>query len=216
MAIKFADTKGTAQKGADAYKYKDGEQTLRIFGDILPRYVYWLKGSNNKDIPAECLSFDRQREKFTNKETDHVQAVMGQDKKCSWAYAVGCIDPADGKAKVLNLKKKLFQQILEAAADLGDPTDPDGGWDITFKKVKTGPLPFNVEYNLSVLRCKNRALNDDERTAIANAKPIEELIPRPTSDDIKALLDKITSGTDGESAPAENTDASTREAIQDL
>jgi hypothetical protein len=212
MAIKFTDTKGAAQKGADAYKFKDGEQTLRIFGDILPRYVYWVKGTNNKDIPLECLSFDREKEKFTNVDKDHVQDYLGQDKKCSWAYAVMCIDPTDGKAKVLNLKKKLFQQIMDAAQDLGDPTDPDGGWDINFKKAKNGPLAFNVEYTLNVLRCKHRALTDDERAAIAGAKPIEELIPRPTSDEIKALLEKITSGVSDDAEP----DASTKEAINDL
>ena len=44
-----------------------------LFGGVLPRYIYWLKGSNNKDIPVECLAFDREQERFNNAETDHVQ-----------------------------------------------------------------------------------------------------------------------------------------------
>lgn len=214
MALAFANTKGSAIKGAESYKYKDGENTVRIVGDILARYVYWLKGTNNKDIPAECLAFNREKEKFDNKEVDHVPSYF-PDKKCQWSYAVNCIDPADGKVKVLNLKKKLFQQIVDAAGDgLGDPTDPDTGWDLVFKKVKTGSLAFNVEYTLSVLKLKKRALTPEEREAVANAESIDLKIPRPTPDEVKALLEKIKNGTDEEAVPDSNTAAG--EAINEL
>lgn len=210
---KFGDTNGSAIKNsADAYKYKDGENTVRLIGDILPRYVYWLKGTNDKDIPVECLSFDREKEKFTNKEVDHVTTYF-PDKKCSWAYSMNCIDPTDGKVRVLNLKKKLFEQIQTAAEDLGDPTDPVTGWDVVFKRAKTGPLAFNVEYTLNVLRCKKRALTESELEAVNKAKTISELVPRPTADDIKTLLDKITSGADENSSEPDN---SAQEAIKDL
>lgn len=208
---KFGDTNGSAIKNsADAYKYKDGENTVRLIGDILPRYVYWLKGTNDKDIPVECLSFDREKEKFLNKEKDHVTDYF-PDKKCSWAYSMNCIDPTDGKIRVLNLKKKLFEQIKTAAEDLGDPTDPVSGWDVVFKRAKTGPLAFNVEYTLNVLRCKPRALSEAEVELVSKAKTIEELVPRPTADDIKALMEKITSGVSDEA-----TDASAAEAVKDL
>lgn len=126
-AKKFGDTKGKAQTNkVDAYVMKDGENTLRLVGGVLPRYVYWLKGTNDKDIPVECLSFDRDKEKFTNIEKDWVQDYF-PDKKCSWAYSINCIDPLDGKVRVFNLKKKLFEQIISASEDLGDPTDLDTG-----------------------------------------------------------------------------------------
>lgn len=195
MALKFGDTKGRAvKKSVEAYEYKDGENVVRLIGGVLPRYVYWLKGTNNKDIPIECLAFDREKEKFTNAETDHVPAFY-PDKKCSWAYSVNCIDPKDGKVKALNLKKKLFEQILTAAEDLGDPTDPDTGWDVVFKRTKTGPLPFNVEYNLSVLKCKRRALTGDERAVADSAEDIDSKFPRPTPDEVKAALEKIAAGS---------------------
>ena len=140
MALAFGSTNGKAVRNAvDSFVYKDGENTVRLIGGVLPRYVYWVKGTNNKDIPVECLSFDREQEKFTNKEVDHVQKFF-PEVKCSWAYSINCIDPTDGKVKVLNLKKKLFEQILSAAEDLGDPTDLEKGWDIVFKRAKTGPL----------------------------------------------------------------------------
>lgn len=194
MALKFGDTKGKAAKrSVDGYKYKDNDNTVRLVGGVLARYVYWLKGTNNKDIPVECLAFDRQEEKFNNLEVDHVPSYF-PDKKCSWSYAIQCIDPSDGKVKPLNLKKKLFEQILTAAEDLGDPTDPDTGWDVVFKKVKTGPLPYNVEYTLAVLKCKKRALTEDERAEVEKAQDIDELYPRPTAAEVKALLEKMTSG----------------------
>jgi len=194
MALKFGETKGKAvKKSVEAYEYKEGENSVRLIGGVLPRYVYWLKGTNNKDIPIECLAFDREKEKFTNSEVDHVPAYFS-DKKCSWAYSINCIDPKDGKVKALNLKKKLFEQILSAAEDLGDPTHYDDGWDVVFKRSKTGPLPFNVEYNLSVLKCKRRALTADERALADKAEDIDSKFPRPTPDEVNAALEKLVAG----------------------
>lgn len=210
MALKFGETKGKAvKKSVESYEYKDGENVVRLVGGVLPRYVYWLKGTNNKDIPIECLAFDREKEKFTNVETDHVPAFF-PDKKCSWAYSINCIDPRDGKVKVLNLKKKLFEQVITAAEDLGDPTDYDSGWDVVFKRQKTGPLPFNVEYTLAVLKCKKRSLTPEERAAANAAEDIDSKFPRPSPEEVKAALEKIAAGSEEES---EQTDG---EAVKEL
>lgn len=215
MALAFTKSSGKAiSNKVDTYKYKDGDNTVRIVGGVLPRYVTWLKGTNNKDIPVECLAFNRDKEKFDNVEVDHVPEFF-PDSKCSWAYSVNCIDPTDGTVKALNLKKKLFEQIKQAAEDLGDPTDPVLGWDIVFKRSKTGPLAFNVEYNLSVLKCKPRALNETEVAAVAAATSIDTKFPRPTADEVKVLLEKIVKGTDGD-APASSADSSAAEAAKDL
>lgn len=212
MALSFKQTKGKAQKSSvEAYEYKDGENTVRLVGGVLPRYVYWVKGTNNKDIPIECLAFSRDKEKFDNLEKDWVPEYH-PDLKCSWSYAVNCIDPKDGKVKVLNLKKKLFEQILTAAEDLGDPTDYDTGWDVVFKRVKTGPLAFNVEYTLQVLRCKPRALSEEERELADKAQNIDEKYPRATPDEQKALLDKLAAGSEEDETGSE----SEREAVKEL
>lgn len=209
MALAFTQTKGKAIKNSyESYTYKEGENTVRIVGGILPRYVYWLKGSNNKDIPVECLAFDREKEKFTNAEVDHVPAYF-PDKKCTWSYSVNAL--VDGKVVVLNLKKKLFEQISSAAEDLGDPTDPVNGWDVVFKRVKTGPLAFNVEYTLSVLRCKKRALSAAELAAVEASPTIDAKFIRSTPTEVKATLDRITAGD--EEAVAEGVDA---EAVNEL
>lgn len=216
MALDFKNTKGKAQKTShEAYVYKDGENTVRLFGGILPRYVYWVKGTNNKDIPIECLSFSRQEEKFTNVEVDHVRDYF-PDAKCGWAYSVNCLTTVEGKPKavVLNLKKKLYEQLVSAAGDLGlDPTDPDEGFDMVFKRAKTGPLAFNVEYTLSQLKLKKRPLTSEEREVVAAALDIDAKFVRQTPAEIKALLDKITSGASEEDASASGVDG---EAINEL
>ena len=210
MAIAFKNTKGKAQKSSvESYTYKDGENRVRLIGGVLPRYVYWVKGTNNKDIPIECLAFSRDKEKFDNLEKDHVPEFY-PELKCSWSYAVNCIDPADGKVKVLNLKKKLFEAILSAAEDLGDPTDYDTGWDIVFKRTKTGPLAFNVSYDLNVLRCKPRALTEAERAVADAAQDIDSKYPRATPEEQLALLEKLAAGLDEEQNAAE------QEAVKDL
>jgi hypothetical protein len=210
MALTFKQTKGRAQKSSvESYEYKDGENTVRLIGGVLPRYVYWVKGTNNKDIPIECLAFSREKEKFDNLEKDWVPEFY-PDLKCSWSYAVNCIDPKDGKVKVLNLKKKLFEQIITAAEDLGDPTDPETGWDVVFKRVKTGPLAYNVEYTLQVLRCKQRKLNSQETELAEKAQPIDEKYPRGNPDEIKALLEKLQAGAEEEQTQSE------QEAVKEL
>ena len=189
MALSFNKAAGSAKKSSiTSFSYRDGDNTVRLVGDVLARYVYWLEGKNGKNIPFECLSFDRNEEKFNNMEKDWVREYY-PDLKCGWSYAMQCLD--QGEVKVINLKKKLFEAILTAAEDLGDPTDPETGWDVQFKRVKTGPLPYNVEYQLQALKCKTRALSEKEMELIAELKSMDEVMPRPTPDAQKELLDRI-------------------------
>ena len=201
MALKFAELEGKAKKSSiNQFQYVDGDNVVRMVGDILPRYVYWIKGENAKNIPMECLSFNRSTETFDNKEKDWVKTYH-PEMKCGWSYAIQCIDPKDGQVKVLNLKKKLLEQVMLAAEDLGDPTDTETGWDIHFNRKKTGPMAFNVEYQLQVLRCKVRALSEDEKASIAELKSMDEVLPRPSPDAQKELLDRVRAGAN--EAPAE-------------
>lgn len=209
MALAFNQSKGKAQKSdIDAFEFKNGMNTFRVVGDILARYVYWVEGENSKNIPMECLAFDRNEEAFNNREKDWVK-VYFPDLKCSWSYATQVID--GGKIKVINLKKKMWEAVVTAAEDLGDPTDPDEGWDIVVERKKTGPLPFNVEYILHVLKCKKRPLDEEERALLEDLKSMDDVMPRPTPDAQKALLDKITNSS-GSSAATENAD---EEALED-
>ena len=203
MAIKFGNIEGKAKKSTvDAYTYKEGDNKIRMVGDVLPRYVYWLTTADGKRVPMECLGFDRDKEQFTNIEKDWVRHYF-PDLKCSWAYAVQCVDD-DNKIKVLNLKKKLFESVMVAAEDLGDPTDIETGWALCFKKQKTGPLPFNVEYTLQVLKCKPEPLNAEQLEAIAELPNIDDVIARPTSELQKEFIEsRVLENTGKTSIPDE-------------
>ena len=205
MAIGFNTTKGSAQKSKiETYNFGNKEDHhIRLVGDLLPRYVYWIKGENAKNIPMECLAFYRDTETFNNKEKDYVREFF-PDLKCGWAYAIQCIDPADGNVKVVNLKKKLMEQIMVAAEDLGDPTDPETGWDVHFQRVKTGPMAFNVEYRLQALKCKQRPLTEEEQASIADLRSMDDVLPRPTADAQLELLQRVT--TPSEDTPDEVAD----------
>lgn len=203
MGMKFTTTNGGAKKKTlNQYQYKMGTNMVRFFGDLLPRYIYWVKGTNDKNIPMECLSFDREKESFVNQEKNWVEEYY-PDLKCAQSYAVQCIDPSDNKPKVFNLKKKLMDQIRLAAEDLGDPCDPESGWDIYFVKEKTGPNVYNVEYTLQTLKCSKsvRPLTAEEQAVVSEATIIDDLLPRPTPEAQKELLERIMtngSGSDNE------------------
>ncbi len=191
MALSFNNQKGGAQKSSvNSYKYQNGTNNVRLVGDILPRYVYWVKGTNNKSIPMECLAFDRDTESFDNSAEDPVQEMF-PDLKCAWAYVTQCIDPEDGQIKVINLKRKLWDQINSAAEDLGDPTDPEKGWNIIFRRDKTGPHNFNVEYTLQPLKCKPAPLTEEEKEEVKNLKSMDEIMPRPSADTVRKQLEKL-------------------------
>lgn len=190
MAKKFTDSKGKAQKeSVDYYKFKEGENRFRMVGELLPRYVYWKDNTAGKSLSVECLGFDRDQEKFTNVEMDWFRHYFPEDK-CQWAYLINVIDPSDGKVRVMALKKKLLSSIITAAEDLGDPTDPEKGWDVVVKREKTGPSAFNVEYTLMVLKCKTRPLTAEEKEAVAEAKSIDEQFPRPTPEAQKEFIER--------------------------
>jgi len=199
MGIKFSSAAGGAKrKSISQYVMKEGDNRLRMFGDLLPRMLYWVPNGEGGNMPMECLSFNREKETFLNEEKDWVREYY-PDLKCGWAYSIQCLDYSDGTAKVWNMKKKLTDQIKVAAEDLGDPTDETVGWDVHFKRVKTGSKKWNVEYQLQTLKCQKsiRALDDNEMALVKEAAVIDELFPRPTPDAQKELLERFMSAGAG-------------------
>ena len=52
---------------------------------------------------------------------------------------------------------------------------------------------FNVEYQLQVLKCKPRELEEWEKDIVANLKSMDDVLPRPTADAQLELLRRLTS-----------------------
>lgn len=179
MALSFGDSKGSAKGKVDYFKLEDGMNQFRILpGTILAIYSYWIPRVSGTSIPMECLSFNREKEQFTNVEKDWPQQYF-PDINCGWAYACQVANKA-GEVKVLTLKKKMYEQIQEAAEELGDPTDLKTGWDCMVMRKKTGSQAYNVEYSLQVLKCKPSEVSEQVIKTWKEGETIDELIPRPT------------------------------------
>ena len=193
MAIKFTDLQGKASKeGPDRFKQVNRTNRIRIIGSVVPAYKYWLKKRDETAVPMDCLGFNRETEQFDNKIRDVVREYF-PDKKCSWAYQSFVIDRTDGKVKLFDHKKKLFESILDAAKKkLGDPTDPNEGWDVVFTRTKTGPLPFNVEYRLETFSLENSPLSEEDLAAIAEITEkfgtVEDVTKLPTPETQESFI----------------------------
>jgi hypothetical protein len=197
MALKFNQVKGEAPKKekTPSYKMVMGENKIRIYGGVLARYIYWVPNKDGQKSPVECLSFNRETETFDNAEKDWVKEYY-PDLTPEWAYASVCMDlnADDQVVRIFNHKRKLFGVIVDMVEDLGDPSDPENGWDIVFSRDKNGPKVYNVEYTMKQLRCKPRPLTDEERAAFEASPGIDEILRRSTPEDIKKYLDDIRGG----------------------
>lgn len=194
MALKFNQVKTEAPKRekTPSYKMKSGENRIRIYGGVLARYIYWIPNKDGVKSPVECLAFNRETQEFDNAEKDWVKEYF-PDAKPEWAFASVCVDTLDNDnvVRIFNHKRKLFGVIVDMAEDLGDPSDVKTGWDVVFSRDKTGPKVYNVEYTVKQLRCKPRELTEDESAAFEAAPSIDEILRRPTPEDIKKYLDDL-------------------------
>lgn len=124
----------------------DKESTkIRLVGNVLPRWIRWITTSEGKKQPLEVISFNRETEEFTSaRDPFNELSEEAYNEKPQFAYVVNCIDRADGKLKLLDLKLTVFRQLIDLAKDpeYGSPSDPKNGYDITIIKEKTGPLTY--------------------------------------------------------------------------
>ena len=220
-ALSWGKTNGEAKKSDVTYmKLADGDSTFRIVSGVLPMYTYWVKSPAGKDVPFECLQFDREQERFVNSNRDPVKERLGKDTKCQWSYKCQVINRATGKVEVLQLKKSIMEGIISVAGQLGcDPSDYDTGVEFTVNRKKTGPKQFNVEYTVKQLICKQKPLTAEDLELIKELKAIETLFIRPTADEQAESLEKFLAGApasgDGEDGD-EGQSAADKEAMSEL
>ena len=142
-----------------------GDNKLRLIGDVLPRYCYWVTTTEGRKMPVECLEFSRETESFDNSTANpfkDIDEAVYSDKP-QFSYVCNIIDRADGKIKLFDLRSTIYSQIVDYASnpEYGNPADPTTGYDLTVKKEKTGPLPQNVKYTTIPARA-SVALTEDE------------------------------------------------------
>jgi len=166
-----------------------GDTKVRLIGDVMPRYCYWVVTTEGKKMPVECLSFSRETESFDNNAQDpfkEIDTAIYSDKP-QFSYVCNVIDRTDGKIKLFDLRATIYSQIVDYASnpEYGNPADPVKGYDLTVKKEKTGPLPQNVKYTVVPAR-SNIALTEDEQKL--ELFELDRIYKRQTYDEQKEWL----------------------------
>lgn len=187
-----------------------GDTKLRLVGDVLPRYVYWVVTKDNKKMPVECLQFDRDTETFDSNAKDPFKEIDADvySDKAQFAYVCNVIDRKDGKIKLMDLRSTIYAQIVDYARneEYGSPADPETGYDLTIKKEKTGPLPQNVKYSITPAR-SSKPLSGEEREL--ELYDLSKIFKRPTYEEQKQwLLDNtlLFAGAAGDEFKPEGVD----------
>jgi hypothetical protein len=166
-----------------------GDTKVRLIGDVMPRYCYWVVTKDGKKMPVECLQFDRDTESFNANTRDPFKEINPDvyAEKPQFAYVCNVLDRKDNKIKLLDLRSTIYAQIVEYATnpEYGTPADPETGYDLTLKKEKTGPLPQNVKYTIIPAR-SSKALTDEEKSM--ELYDLTKIFKRSTYDEQKTWL----------------------------
>lgn len=144
-ALNWGETKGEAKSNnVDYMKSNAGENRIRVVGNILRRYVYWVPGAKGNSAPFENLEFNRDTEKFENTGLNPVKELglfarnfksgeiemqknkrTGEDEPkplgSKKAYLVPVINRATNSLEYMELKKGIFDGINEVMGKLNDP-----------------------------------------------------------------------------------------------
>jgi hypothetical protein len=205
--VSWDKAKGNTGSGSSSRKEIErinigiGDTKLRLIGEVLPRYVYWVVTTEGKKMPVECLRFDRQKETFNDSIKDPMKEIDEEiyAEKPQFAYVCNVIDRTDGKVKIFDLRSTIYKQIVDYATnpDYGNPADDGAGYDITIKKEKTGPLPQNVKYSVIPAR-NNSALSETEKKL--ELFELDKIYKRQTYEEQKEWLLKNTAYFTGDSS----------------
>ena len=182
-------TGSSQRKEIERLSLSIGDTKVRLIGDVMPRYCYWVVTTEGKKMPIECLSFSRETESFDNNAQDpfkEIDTAIYSDKP-QFSYVCNVIDRTDGKIKLFDLRATIYSQIVDYASnpEYGNPADAIKGYDLTIKKEKTGPLPQNVKYTVVPAR-SNIALTEDEQNL--ELFELDRIYKRQTYDEQKEWL----------------------------
>jgi hypothetical protein len=166
-----------------------GDTKIRLVGDVMPRYCYWVVTKEGKKMPVECIEFDREKETFVSSNPNPFKEIDADvySEKPQFSYVCNVIDRSDNSIKLLDLRQTIYAQIVDYATnpDYGNPADETGGYDLTIKKEKTGPLPQNVKYTLIPARNNSPLTSEEQALELFD---LNKIYKRPDYDTQKEWL----------------------------
>lgn len=218
--VSWDKTKGSVNTGGNQERreikrlvLQNGDNKVRLVGEVLPRYVYWVTTKEGKKYPVECLSFDRQREIFDNSMKDPIKEINEEiySEKPQFAYVCNIINRKDSMVNIFDLRSTIYKQVVDYAVnpDYGNPADETTGYDLNIKKEKTGPLAQNVKYTIIPAR-NSTALSEADKSL--ELYELDKIFKRPTYEEQKKWLLENTTYFEG----ADDVDLRPQEKENDL
>ncbi len=226
----WGEATGGAKSSAVNYmKFKNGDQQVRIVSGVLARYDYWVPNKEGKPVPFENLAFDRLEERFIKGAENPVDELGLMEKdpenkgkmrrmRSKRAYKCMVINRETGKLEAMDLKKTIFDGIINTMRDLGvtDPTTID------FVIKRTGDQWYEVKYEINQIKTmklqdKASDLHANDAELIETMKPMDELFPRVTPSEQRKSLAAWMNGSGAKAAGGEEKgDNSASEAVSEL
>ena len=200
----FLASKGEAQLNNLNYaKFGMGTTQIRLVGDLLPGYAYWLKNSLNKDRKFDNLAFNPATERWDSGQPDVVKEFGFTERnekgetvpmKSKRNYQIQILNRASGKLEVMSLSKSMFDSIVAYCRDTGvtdvgslelfiDKTGDQARWNsirYNLNQVKT------MQFNSQPAKVEEARAKDGE--LLKDLKDIKELFPRPTPEELRAQI----------------------------
>lgn len=147
-----------------AKELKDGEsKRFRLLGEVHPCFRYWITTRDGGVMPVIAKGFNPKTEEW-DQDDPLAKIPDSENKRTEQFYVINAIDRDTNKVRILPLKPSILKELTALARnpDYGDPTDPVSGYDIIITKIKTGPKPQNVKYQVLPSR-NNTPLTQDEQ-----------------------------------------------------
>ena len=229
----FLASKGEAQLNNLNYaKFGMGTTQIRLVGDLLPGYAYWLKNSLNKDRKFDNLAFNPATERWDSGQPDVVKEFGFTERnekgetvpmKSKRNYQIQIINRASGKLEVMSLSKSMFDSIVAYCRDTGvtdvgslelfiDKTGDQARWNsirYNLNQVKT------MQFNSQPAKVEEARAKDGE--LLKDLKDIKELFPRPTPEELRAQIQAfLEAKPEADKNTQAPSDASATEALNEL
>ena len=199
----WGQTKGEAQSNKITYtKFNNGRNHIRIVGDILRRYCYWLENKDGQRGSFENLDFCRDTESFQNNGLNPIKELglqstdflgkpefnkdgspkpLGSKK----SYLVPIINRSTNQLEYMELKKGIFDGVNEVMQKVNDPRNQrkfvDGDYrvpnpsfiDVVFAKTGEG---INTEYKVDIMDTMDFVMDPDMYDTMKGAHQADALI----------------------------------------
>jgi len=172
---------------------ENGSIKIRLVGEVLPNWRYWVTTRDGKKKPKITPFFDRETEVISSDDP-----LLGNAQK-EFFYTCNCLVRGNGapEMKILILKSSIYQYLYSLALDeeYGDPADPITGYDIVITKERTGSKPMNVKYNCRPGRGSTPLTPEEQALELHN---LEKLYNPGTKEDYITWIKENTTVLDGQ------------------